>query len=331
MTRVAPVPAGADDGMRAPTRSGRRLRPGTSIAAAVVMTLIRPASWAYGLLGFLAGGGLVIVAWPILVLPTPTGLQNDLGVPVSRLVLGTPSIELFVLAAAGLLAGVAVLVVATLVGAWAERQGIVAVLEAARREGLVIRDVDVAGAPGVGRIALIRLLALVPVAVAVLLAWGHVYDAAYHELILPDDLVTPLPIRVIRDVPGWIGGVGVVWLLADTAAAVGVRRLVLERRPVLGAWLLGWVDVVRRPHRVLATALAGLGVLVLLLGPVLLASAATWGHVSNAMLVGQDLPGILLALTTWVAVWLGGLVLVGVAAAIRAAGWTLLLGRPPWA
>ena len=66
-----------------------RLPWGTVISGAFVVTLLRPVSWALGLAGFLAGGGLLLVAWPILVLPTPTGLQNALGGPVSSLVFGT--------------------------------------------------------------------------------------------------------------------------------------------------------------------------------------------------------------------------------------------------
>ena len=304
-----------------------------TIMSAFVVTLIRPASWAFGLLGFLAGGGLVIVAWPILVLPTPTGLQNALGTPVSTLVVGTPSGVLVALIVAGVLLAAATVVLATLTGAWAERRGIVLALEAAADEGLLprgegpSRDEDLAGAPGPVRITIIRLLALVPVLVALLFAWQPIYDAAYRELILPDDLVTPLPFRVIRAVPGLLAGLGVTWLVADAAAAVAVRRLVLERRPVLVAWLLGWADVIRRPHRILASALVGIAVIVLLLGPALLASAGGWARVRDALLEGRDAPLVLAAVAIWVATWLGGLVLVGVAAAFRTAAWTFEIPR----
>lgn len=298
-----------------------------TITSAFVVTLIRPASWVFGLLGFLAGGGLVIVAWPILVLPTATGLQNDLGTPVSTLVVGTPSFGLVALIVAGLVFGVATLVLATWVGAWAERQGIALALEAAAEEGFLAPRPDLAGAPGPGRIALVRLLALVPVVAVFVLAWQPIYDAAYHELILPDDLVTPLPLRVIRAVPGLLAALGVTWLVADAAAAIAVRRLVLDRRPVLAAWLLGWAGVIRRPHRILASALVGVTVVVLLVGPALLASAGGWTHVRDAFLDGRDTPGVLAALAIWVAMWLGGLVLAGVAAAFRTAAWTFEVAR----
>ena len=71
------------------TAGGTRVRLpwGTVITGAVVVTLLRPISWALGLASFLAGGGILLLASPILVLPTPTGLQNALGGPVHRLVL----------------------------------------------------------------------------------------------------------------------------------------------------------------------------------------------------------------------------------------------------
>lgn len=311
----------------APAARPARMRWRASIAAAFVVTLTRPASWAFGLAGFLAGGGLLLVAWPILVLPTPTGLQNALGGPVSTLVFGGPSATLVALILVSVLGVVIAVVLGTWIGAWAERQGIALVLEAAADEGLAGPVPELAAAPGPGRIAVLRLLALAPVAVAALLAWRPLYDAAYHELILPSDLATPLPVRVMLAVPLPIAGVLVTWLLADGAAAVAVRRLVLERRRVVAAWLLGWADLVRRPHRILPTALTGLGVVLLLVGPPLLASAVGWGRVREVLIEGRSPLVIVGVVATWVAIWLGGLVLAGVGAAFRAAAWTLEAAR----
>lgn len=300
-----------------------RLSWGTVLTGAFVVTLLRPVSWALGLAGFLAGGGIALVAVPILVLPTPTGLQNSLGGPVSTLVFGTPSPEVIALIVGAIAGGVALVIAGTIAGAWAERQGIAVVLDAAADDGLALPVIDLAGAPGTGRVAVIRLLSLVPVAIAGALAWRPLYDATYHELIMPGDLVTPLPVRVLGEVPWIVLGLAAVWLLADAAAAVGVRRLVLERRPVAVAWLLGWADLVRRPHRIIPTALVGTAVLALLVGPAMGAAAIGWGRVRD-ILTGDREPGIVLgALAIWVAIWLGGLVLAGVGAAVRGATWTL--------
>jgi hypothetical protein len=293
------------------------------MAGAFVVTLVRPASWAIGLAGFLAGGGLVLVAWPILVLPTVTGLQNALGTPVSSLVFGGPSAQLLALIAAGVGLAMAVVAGAIITGAWAERQGIDLALAAAVDEGFIADRPDLQGAPGTGRVAVIRLFSLVPVAAALALAWQPLYDVTYHELILPAELVTPLPIRVIRAVPWLLTGIGITWLLSDAAAAEGVRRLVLERRSVPVAWAMGWVDLVRRPLRVLGATLVGLVVLALLTGPSLLATAGAWQRVRGLVGSGHDPVLVVAGVLLWVAIWLGGLVLAAVGAAFRSAAMTM--------
>lgn len=308
---------------------GARLSVRAALGGAFVVTLVRPATWVVGLAGFLAGGGLVIAAWPILVLPTPTGLQNLLGSPVSTLVFGAPSAGLVTLIAGSIAAGVVILVFGLLVGAWAERRGIAMVIEAAAEEGYIAPAADLAGAPGFGRVALLRLLSLGPPLIAAALSWQTLYDATYRELILPGDLVTPLPLRVIAQVPGQLGAVLVAWLLADAAAATGVRRLVLERRRVLAAWALGWADLVRRPHRLVATALVGVGGLVLVAGPALGVAALGWTRIREVLGIGRDPVVEVLAVMTWVATWLGALVFGGVGAAFRAAAWTLEAARAP--
>jgi len=332
---TATAPAASPDATREPAavvpiEAAARVRWPSVVSGAVAVTLVRPLSWVLGLLGFLAGGGLAIVAWPILVLPTPTGLQNALGGPVSTLVFGAPSARLFGLIVGATAAAVVMLLAGVVAGAWAERQGIAVTLEAAADEGLDAARPETVrgrGVPGTARVALLRFLSLAPVAVAAAAAWQSVYEATYRELILPVDLVTPLPFRVVADVPWLLVGLAAVWLVSDAAASVGVRRLVLERRPVLVAWLLGWADLVRRPRRVIPTALFGLVVLLVPLVPSVLAAGVGWDRVRD-LLTSDPEPWLAVgAIALWVAVWLGGLVLVGVGAAIRAAAWTLELPR----
>jgi hypothetical protein len=300
-----------------------RLPWGTVITGAFVVTLLRPVSWALGLAGFLAGGGIVLVAWPILVLPTPTGLQNALGGPVSSLVFGDPSPTLVVLIVAGIAASLLLVLAGTLAGAWAEREGIAVALDAATEDGLGLPAADLDGAPGAWRVAVVRLLGLAPVVIVAALAWRPFYDATYRQLVLPQDLVTPLPLRILGDVPWLVIAVAGAWLLSDAAAAVGVRRLVLDREPVLAAWLMGWGDLVRRPQRIIPTAMVGAAVLLLLVVPAMVAAAAGWSRVREILVGGRDPFVVVGAVAIWVAIWLGGLVLAGVGAAVRAAAWTL--------
>ena len=299
------------------TRRGWR----DGIASALVATLASPASWATGLAGFLAGGGLVLVTWPILVLPTMTGIQSALGGPVSSLAFGSPSPTLVALIVGFVVAGVVVLLAGTWIGAWAERSSIDAGLEAARDEGLATGE-PVSGAPGTSRVMLLRLLSLAPVVVALGLAWPPLYAAAYRELIVPGDVKVPVEIRVLLDIPWVLVGVIVVWLVADTAAALGVRHLVLERRPVVRALLLGWADVARRPHRVIATAVVGLGLPAI---PAILAIAGAalgWDAARSALVGGRGLIDAVGAVVLWVATWLAALVILGVGAAFRSAAFT---------
>ena len=320
VTAAPPAPGAA------PVDGWARLPWWSAMTGAVLVTLMRPLTWALGLAGFLAGGGLFVVAGPILVLPTPTGLQNALGGPVSTLVFGSLTPGLVARIVSGVAGALLVAVAAVVIGAWAERQGIGVVVEAATADGIV-PPASLEGAPGVGRVALVRLMGLAPVAIAIAIAWQPVYDAAYRELVLPDDLVTPLPLRVISDVPQLLALIGVTWLLSDAAASVGVRRLVLERRSVLAAWAAGWGHLARRPLRVIATALLGALVVVVLVGPALAAAAVAWARVREILEGGADPLETVAAVGAWVAIWFGCLLLAGVGAGIRAAAWSLEVPR----
>jgi hypothetical protein len=293
------------------------------MAAALVVTLVRPATWVVALAGLLAGGGLVVVAAPILVLPTPTGLQNALGAPVSTLVFGDPSSEFIALVVGTVVAGVLMLGGGLLAGSWAERRSLDLVLAAAADEGFLPASPDLAAAPGTLAVAAVRLLSLVPPLIAAALAWPTLYAVTYDELILPGDLATPLPVRVIARIAPLLAGVVATWLVADAAAAVGVRRLVLERRGVVAAWALGWTGLLRRPHRVLGTAVIGVLITAIAAGPALTAAVLGWGQVREVLAIGRDPLGMVAAVAIWVAIWLGALVLAGVGAAFRTAAWTL--------
>ena len=304
------------------------------IASAFVATFASPSSWATGLAGFLAGGGLVLVTVPILALPTMTGIQSALAGPVSSVAFGSASPTLIAAIAGLVVAGIAIVLLGTWIGAWAERAGIEATLRAAHDEGMAATPgtADTAtgtadpapldGAPATSRVLLLRLVSLVPVAVAFGLAWAPLYGAVYRELLVPGDVATPLAVRVILDIPGIVVAIVVTWLVADTAAALGVRHLVLERQRVVPALLHGWSDVVRRPHRALATAVVGLGLPAI---PAVLAiggAALAWDAARAALVRGAQPVEIVIPVVLWVATWLAGLVIVGAGAAFRSAAFT---------
>ena len=314
----------------APAPAPGRLPWRTAMAAAVVVTLVRPATWVVALAGFLAGAGIVVLAWPIMVLPTPTGIQNLLGAPIANLVFGglTPRLAAALVAAG--VAAAALILAGLLAGAWAEVRGIGLVLHGAADEGYIAPPASRTEDPHrlvVFRVAVLRLLSLVPPLMVFALSWKTLYDVTYHELILPGDLTTPLPIRVMEQVPLVLAALFAAWLLADAAAAVGARRLVLERRRLLEAWALGWADLVRRPHRIVGAALFGDLALLLATGPALVAASLAWVRVREALEVAVGSPIGIIAAALWVAIWLGSVVLAGVGAAVRAAAWTLEWAR----
>ena len=325
---MASVPASVASPPARPAEA-RRLPWRSAVAAGVVVTLVRPATWVVALAGFLAGGGVIVLAWPITVLPTPSGLQNLLGAPISTLAFGDPSpglvrtaVMLAALAAALVAAGLAA-------GSWAERRAIALVLDGAADEGYTPLAPSLDGAPGPGHVALVRSLSLIPPVVALALAWPTLYDVTYQELILPGDLATPLPVRVIARVPLVLAALVGTWLLADAAAAAAVRRLVLERRSVPAAWALGWADLSRRAHRLVPIAVLGDLALVLTAGPALAAAALAWLRVREALELAPGSPVGVLVVGLWVGIWLGAVVLAGVGSAIRSALFTLEGVRRP--
>jgi hypothetical protein len=228
----------------------------------------------------------------------------------------TTGVTAIVLFAAGLL-----------IGAWAERRGVELVADGATEEGYTAPSPTGSVAPGVLSVALIRLLGLVPPFVVGALAWSSFYNATFTELTLPENLATPLPVRIIGQMPIQVVLLVGAWLVADAAASVGVRRLVLERRGVLASWALGWNDLVRRPHRILPAAILGDLAVVVAAGPALVAAAVAWVRVRETLELAANSPVGVIAVALWVAIWLGSLALAGVGAAVRSALFTVEAAR----
>ena len=222
------------------------------------------------------------------------------------------------------------LVAGTYIGAWSERLVVGGSLDVAADEGLVPLAAE--NAPlrrGAGAVAVIRLLGLIPLAIALVAAAQPLYLAVYQELILPEELRTPLLLRVLADIPGALLWLAVAWLLGDAAASLSVPAAA-GRAEHRAAWALGWLGLVRRPWRVLGTALATTSVLLLLLLPGNPRRRPRgWARLRALLIEGDDPLAIAFGVLLFVAVWVAGLVLVGAAAAFRGAAWTFELVRRP--
>lgn len=281
-----------------------------------------PALLGVGLLGYLARGGLVLFALPIVVLPTPTGISNFLG--GTALTGAGPSdglIRLAILALGGVLtltfAGTVLGAVAdlmlfreTMAVGLARQRG--AVTPAGR--DAVVREV-VARVPLrpslVLRVTLVRLVSLVPVAVAS--AWGasRLVAATYHQLILPDDLAVPLGLRVLHEAADAAIVVIVAWLFGELVGGLAVRQLVARGTSVPAALVRAVLGLAQRPATGAATFVLGTLLTTVVTLAVLLASAAIWSRLQGLLADDSAVWLVVPATLLLVAVWGGGLVAVG--------------------
>ncbi len=291
------------------------------MVAAALMTLARPTLWVVALAGFLARGGIVAFLLPIVVLPSPSGVANVIAPSLTSFAFGLVSSSFVEIVAALVTFLLAWIVLGGLVGAWAD---IELVRSAVGDEELGLGD-GYFVPPGKGSIARafgVRVLAHLPLAVA--LAWGavRIVQSAYAELVTPFEVVTPLFIRVLGDVPDAIAVIVTLWLLGEAAGGLAVRHAVLGRRSAAASVRDGWLDLVRRPRSGFGTLLATDGAVGLTVVSSALAAGVVWSWVRLAVL-GDDGPGQVGAATgILVAVWLGGLVLTSVAVAWRSVAWT---------
>jgi ABC-type uncharacterized transport system permease subunit len=151
--------------------------------------------------------------------------------------------------------------------------------------------------------------------------------AGYAELTLPSDTATPLPMRVLLDVPDVVVAVLAAWLLAETLGGIAARRIVLFGDPSPGAAAGAVVQIARHPLATLGTIAVTLSGALLLIVPGLVSSAIAWDRLGDAF-VGDAGALVIVGLTTlFAAIWVSGLALAGAAATWRSIAWTLEVTR----
>jgi hypothetical protein len=116
---------------------------GTALRGAFLAAIAEPATWALALAAFLVRGGVVLVALPVLVLPTPVGIGNVLAPSLMSVAFGQISV--------GLIAGT-VAIAAGVVG-WICIGGWLAALLEAEAARVIARDEDVVAMTRIGRVA----------------------------------------------------------------------------------------------------------------------------------------------------------------------------------
>jgi hypothetical protein len=294
---------------------------GAILQSSLLATLAHPLSWPLALAGFLVRGGIVVFLLPIVVLPSPVGLSDRIAPTISAMVLGgaTPQLAVLfgsicatVVAIALLLAWFASATEAALIRdapAWDELDPARPI--APRRKGES------------GRILTARLVAHVPFAIAV--GWGtvRVVEAAYRELSRPVDVTTPIAFRVLGSLPEVVAIVIVTWILGQIVGAMAARRVVLVGASTAGSLRSALAECIRRPLQVLTLFVVPALTLVAVLVPTAAATSSTWERTRIAIAESVGAVEGLLTVCAFVGLWLGGLVLVSMVCAWRAAAWTL--------
>jgi hypothetical protein len=265
---------------------------------------------------------LLIVA-PILVVPSLSGLVTAIGPLVNRLVLGRVDPDVAatgaVVVALGVVALLGLLLFGGAVDAW---------LIGLAGTSLDL-DASPAAHPTAARLAAARVLAHLPLLAVIALSLGPIVGATYRELVNPGDIGMPIAVRVIARESILVGFVVVTAILCDVLAALAVRAVALEDTSVLGSVPVGLGVMVRRPLDTLTGAIGSIVVTLVLIPPALFASAVAFEGLGSLLANGAEgapaaAAGAILFL---VAIFLGGLILAGIATAWRSFAWTAVYAR----
>jgi hypothetical protein len=306
---------------------------------ALQRSLASPAGWLNGIAGFLARGGIVLLALPVWVLPTPVGVSLLLG-PVD--VTGPPR---GVTASAWALAGVAgaLLLLMAAVAAASDVAAYRRLLGDAHGPGGAAGELAdgeppaagsasrPAGRPGWGDARLvaglvaIEAVAVLPAAVVSLAAAGRLVAVGRQEYFLPSSLDVPFALRVVAGAKDEVVALIFCLVLADLVYAVMSRWLFHRRGPHLSRTV---------PPAPAVHAARGAGVVTAaFVLPGLMLVGEAWAIVRDVV-AGRGLPGSpgelagsLAAIALFVACWGIAVVAAGASSVIRSVTWSVALLR----
>lgn len=296
---------------------------GATLVASFLIALSRPITWPLGLVGLLIRGGLVLLVVPIVVLPTPVGLANVIAPLIEDVAFGRRPTDLLVLAVATVAAVVAWLIGGGLIAGAAERElvQLVATDDELAVDGVVGPIPEVPGRAW--RIVAVRLIAHLPLLLA--LAWGalRLVSVAYRELTLPSDVATPVAVRVLGGAPDAVAAIGLAWLIGESVGALAVRRVVLFGDGVSRALRGALARFLRHPARVLGMNAATTVVLAAAVVLTAVATRTVWDALRVALALGDDPFGPVPLVLALGGLFGGGLVVIALLTAWRSAIWTV--------
>jgi hypothetical protein len=314
---------------------------GAAFGAAVLVTIGRPAWWLFALATFLLRGGIVVAVLPIITLPSALALSNAFAPILLPLALGRvePGI---VVGPAAVVAGLLVwLVVGGRIAAGIDVALVREVAAAALDEGVDPGSPSggsggsggsVPGAdaipgrrrPGVGwRVLALRLIAWLPLALALGIGLARIVEVTYVELTRPVDVATPIAIRVAREVVSQLGLIVIAWVAGEVVGGVATRHVALSRGGHRGSlqWALG--TTVSSPLSWIVPWLATTTVLFAVMGAALAASGFAWMRAVDALADRpMDPAAVVATMLVFVVLWLSAMLLGGVVLAVRSASQT---------
>jgi hypothetical protein len=285
---------------------------GRVLGRATRWTIRRPDMWPVALAAFLARGGVLVILLPFLVLPTPIGLASFIG--ADAITAAGPTARFIVIAVAvGLLAAGLVLA-GSVVAAAADR----VVLRGWTEDAAPARpSTEHRPVATVARILAVRIVAAIPRILAIAWAVPRIADATYRQLTLPDDLATPIVLRVAAMAPEAIALVVVGLLAGELIAGLATVHVVVEGRGAARSLLLVGRDLVRRPVPVLGAFAIGIVAVVAGIGLPVAAGIAAWGLVRQTLADGAGPFLALASAFSFAASIVAALALAGMIAAWR--------------
>jgi hypothetical protein len=322
-------------GLRTAPRAGWR----GGVATAVAIVAAQPSLWLVGALGFAARGGFVVLALPMLIVPTPIEVRALLGDSLSS---GGLTPQFFaMLVPVGAVAALLVLVALAL-AAQAELTAFDRLVTDAesvdQRDGREPRALDGRQRRGVLlRLFLVQCAALAALALAAVPLIAAIGDVTLSELTRPTssaNLYARVLDRVREPLFLLLPAVAIVEIFSAAASrrllaerfGVGDRRT-SSRRGGLRSIASLLAEPLRHPLRTIGTAVlawtVSIGVLLPAAWALNVAADATRATFTGPRAASPELVPTLVAMTiVFVAVWVATVLLAGFVSAVRAALWT---------
>ena len=323
--------------MRTDPRVGWRRGIGTALAVVVG----QPQLWLIGALGFTGRGGVLLLALPIFIVPTPIEVRAMLGSN-----LGSSGLTASFYASLPVLAvaGMALLTASLLLAAHAELSAFERLVHdpetAEERRG--IEPQPVGGADRrrlVGWLFLVQAGALVGLGLAAIPLAMRLGEVTLQELLRPTPGGDPLYLRVLQGVREPLFLLLPALVLVEMVTAGVSRRILVRafgltpdtdrRRGRLGALVAAASRPLRHQLRTLGTALAVWATSAVVLLPAVWALDVAWDATRATYLAPrattdpQLIPGLLLMAVLLAGVWTAAILLAGFASALRAGLWSV--------